>query len=280
MKRFRKIAKVKNNISTKGLMLYQLEEGNVFVYLYKNEYFNGCHRDLHFDSVEDAAYLFKALNVKDEDWVLVGDPKNGYRSDWLEPDYLNEEMLKKNIGKEILIQKSNQWLKNIYERMLKVSEMAEFQIVLDYTLVEYKYSYTVITSLEHEKDLPLEKQSIMIGTGRLMINKSGQYIQFEGSAPYIDFHRRFEMRMQGIQEYYCLEIPFEKKFVGRLKTIFECTTPELLQMVKDTKIALKVFSHYFFDRNSHLHDLAERINGKGIPCEVHKRIQKIFEVNE
>lgn len=81
MKRFRKIAEVKINHKTKGLMLHQIKPNNIFVYGYYQDNLNGCDWDAHFTHLEDAYELGEEFGIKEKDWTLVDYPQKGERYD-------------------------------------------------------------------------------------------------------------------------------------------------------------------------------------------------------
>ncbi|WP_269235727.1 hypothetical protein [Flavobacterium flavigenum] len=162
-----------------------------------------------------------------------------------------------------IIEKANYWINQ--------QDFEEEMIVLTEGIEEHKYCFSLLWCKEKEKHLDWNQRTNWIGVGRLLISKDGKIAEFEGSAPFVDWIHHFELKIQNIEEYWLLEIPYRKKDISKLKSAIKCPTKELMELVnKDDKIIFdesKAWNNHF----PKFKEIADDLNRSGINCQVEIR---------
>lgn len=82
---------------------------------------------------------------------------------------------------------------------------------------EHLYSYSVGWCLKNEVNIKPSKRTIFAGVGPIMVSKITDDIEMSGSSPSVDFVKEFELKIRGLEEYWNLEIEFDKKKLSSLK---------------------------------------------------------------
>ncbi len=157
---------------------------------------------------------------------------------------------------------------NYFESEFRKGNEKELLCGLRETIKEHKLCYLISWCMRSEKYTSRLKKALVIGTGPLMISKKSEKFQFMGSSPMIDWIYLFELEIQNLEEYFYLEIPYEKKNISKLKAGLKCSTPELLKMLDENK---KITFSEPKAWNSHLpdfSDIARDLNQSGIACQV------------
>lgn len=172
-----------------------------------------------------------------------------------------------------IIEKANTWL----------NEQANFKeemMVLEEGMKEHAHCYSLFWCLKSEADLSWDKRTSSVGAGRLLISKDGNLVDFEGSAPGVDWIHHFENKLFGLEDIWYLAIPYSKDRLSKLKAVLQLSTPELLKRVNaDQQIIFTEFKAW----NKHytkLEDLANDLNALGIECELEVRSRKINPASE
>ena len=98
-------------------------------------------------------------------------------------------------------------------------------------LKEHDYCYTVGWCLKNEIDIHPSKRTLFAGAGPIMVSKISEDIEMSGSSPKINFVKKFEFRIRGLEPYWNLKIEFDKTKLSALKTLLHQNTPELLKKV-------------------------------------------------
>lgn len=71
--------------NAKKVMIYESENG-VYVFLYDTQEDKSCYADLWFETIEEALeYCTHELDVEQEQWVVIIDPKEGQYHDIISP---------------------------------------------------------------------------------------------------------------------------------------------------------------------------------------------------
>lgn len=156
-----------------------------------------------------------------------------------------------------LLQKANQW---INQRPFQQKMM-----VLPDSIREHQHCYSFSWCAVAQKDLPWAQRSIWVGSGRLLISKDGSMADFEGSAPGIDWVHKFELKLQGLEDYWYLEIAYHKQYLGKLKTALHCSTPELLQQLTADQTIVRTESKRWNNYQPSFQRLVNDLRDFGIP---------------
>ena len=157
---------------------------------------------------------------------------------------------------------------NYFESEFKKGNEKELLCGLRETIKEHKLCYSISWCMRSEKYTSRMKKALVIGAGPLMISKKSEKFDFMGSSPMTDWIYLFELEIQNLEEYFYLEIPYEKKNISKLKAALKCSTPELLKMVDENK---KITFSKPKAWNSHLpdfSDIAKDLTESGIDCQV------------
>lgn len=65
----------------KKVMIYESNKG-VYVFLYNTDEDKSCFADQWYEIVQEADdYCLEQFNVKEQDWILIDDPKDGCQHD-------------------------------------------------------------------------------------------------------------------------------------------------------------------------------------------------------
>ncbi len=136
----------------------------------------------------------------------------------------------------------------------------EFCATKEY-LKEHEYCYSVGWCLKNEINIHPSKRTLFAGAGPIMVSKISEDIEMSGSSPSIDFIKKFEFKIRGLEAYWNLEIEFDKTKLSSLKTLLNLNTPELMKKVDITSKVNITGEEY--DLNVLQQDLAS-INVKSI----------------
>ncbi|WP_196888323.1 hypothetical protein [Aureivirga sp. CE67] len=105
-------------------------------------------------------------------------------------------------------------------------------------VMEYDYCYTIPKILTKDKYVSSVKRTTWIGTGSLLVSKITDDIELTGSAP-VDWVRKFELKIRGLDEYWYVEIPFDKRKLYKFTEIFDLSEVEVFEKVTNHKIILE-----------------------------------------
>ncbi|MCR9248857.1 MAG: hypothetical protein NXI20_00480 [bacterium] len=133
----------------------------------------------------------------------------------------------KNLAIQSIIEKGNNWINNLYSN--------EDIVLLENGMKEYTFCYAFLWCKRSEINLTWEKRATWLGVGRLLVSKDGKTCELEGSNPSIDWVHHFELKVQELEEYWYLEIPYSKENISKLKAILKVSTPGLLKMLNEDK---------------------------------------------
>ena len=166
-----------------------------------------------------------------------------------------------------IIDKANHWINN--ERGFE-----EEMIVLENEMKEHDHCYSLLWCKKSERNLNWEQRTSWVGAGRLLISKDGKVAEFEGSAPGVDWIFHFENKLQNLESYWNLEIPYSKENISKLKSILKCSTPELLKKVNENdKITLTELKEWN-DHYTELNEITNDLNNVGINCQLEIKTRK------
>ena len=151
-------------------------------------------------------------------------------------------------------------------------------MVLENSIQEHQSCYSFAWCQTSEKDLPWQDRSVWVGSGRLLSSKDGRLFDFEGSAPGVDWVHQFELKVNGLEDYWYLAIPFQKKNISQLKTALKCSTSEILQLVTDNQTIVYTESKTWSDFHPSFQEMVEDLNAVGIICQTEIRTRKIDQL--
>ena len=150
----------------------------------------------------------------------------------------------------------------------------EEMMVFNEGIKEYDNCYALTWCKKSEEHLFVHERTLWGGTGRLLISKDGEFTEFEGSDPGVDWIHHFENKLQNLEDYWSLEIRYSEDVISKLKSILKCSTAELLKMVdKDQRIILTE-SKAWNDENSELETIASDIKNAGVSYELSIKSRK------
>ncbi|MFK7971412.1 MAG: hypothetical protein AB8F95_13665 [Bacteroidia bacterium] len=147
-------------------------------------------------------------------------------------------------------------------RFLNKEGFKEEMIAINTSLKEYDLCYSLDWCEKKQLSLPPSERKIYLGAGRVLVSKINDMVSLEGSAPSIDWIRRFELEIQDLEEYWVVEIAFEKHQMGALKTLLKCSTPELMAMMDDNSKLIVEGEDYEVKR------LQKDVSAAGVQSEV------------
>lgn len=84
----------------------------------------------------------------------------------------------------------------------------------------------------------------------------------------------FELKLQNLEEYWSLEIPYFKSNILKLKSIFNRSKTELLKMVNSNGKIILTESKAWCDNYTELEEIANDLNNIGIHCELEVKTRK------
>ncbi len=166
-----------------------------------------------------------------------------------------------------IIEKANYWINN-------ASGFEDEMIVLEEGIEEHNHCFSLFWCKKSEKKLTWNKRTSWVGAGRLLISKDGEIAEFEGSAPGVDWIHHFELKLQNLEDYWNLEIPYSKGKISELKSILKCSTPELLKLVNNDNKIIFTESKAWNDHYTELDVIANDLNNAGINCELKVKTRK------
>ncbi len=158
-----------------------------------------------------------------------------------------------------IIEQANHWINN-------ETGFEDEMLVLENGMEEHDHCYSLLWFKKSERDLNWEQRTTYLGAGRLLISKDGKVSEFEGSAPGIDWIYHFENKLQDLESYWCLEIPYSRKNITKLKSVLKCSTTALLKKVNENnKITLTELKEWN-DHYTELDEITNDLNNVGIDC--------------
>ena len=101
------------------------------------------------------------------------------------------------------------------------------------SILEHEFCYSISWCEKAELFKRPEDRRTYLGGGRVLVSKINEMIDMAGSAPTTDWIHEFELMVQGLEEYWCLEIDFQKRKMNALKTLLQVNTPQLLELVNE-----------------------------------------------
>ena len=167
-----------------------------------------------------------------------------------------------------IIEKANYWINN-------EMEFQDEMIVLEEGMEEHKLCFSLLWCKKSERDLTWEQRTTRVGVGRLLISKDGKTAEFEGSSPGVNWIHHFELKLQGLEDYWYLEIPYAKENMSKLKSAFKCSTQELLGMVNENHKIILTETKAWCDHFPEFKEIAYDLNNSGINCQIEVRTRKI-----
>ncbi len=142
------------------------------------------------------------------------------------------------------------------------------------TIREHKLCYSIHWCQKSEKHMSRTKKAGWVGAGALMLSKVSDKFEMMGSSPGVDWIHLFELDIQGLEEYFHLEIPYEKENISRLKSAIKCSTNELLNMVDSQEKIIYTESKSWCDHFPEFQEIADDLNKYGIDCQVEVKTRK------
>lgn len=167
--------------------------------------------------------------------------------------------------KNRIVGKANSWIND--------QDFDEELIALEEGIEEHDFCFSLLWCRENEVHLSWKEKALSIGTGRLLISKDGEIAGFEGSSPGVDWVHRFELKVQNLEEYWYMAIPYEKENISKLKSAIKCTTAELLKMLDENKSIVYFESKSWTDQFPSFQRIADDLNQSRVTCQVEIRVR-------
>ncbi|MDY8135423.1 hypothetical protein [Aquimarina sp. 2201CG5-10] len=139
---------------------------------------------------------------------------------------------------------------------------------------EHKLCYSIDWCPKSEKHLSKVKRTGWVGAGALMVSKLYDRFEMMGSAPGVDWIHFFELEVQDLEEYFYLEVPFQKENILKLKSVIKCSTKELLKMINDDQKIIYTEKKYWNSHFPEFQEIADGLNEKEIDCKVEIKTRK------
>ncbi|TCI90609.1 hypothetical protein [Tenacibaculum sp. M341] len=130
-----------------------------------------------------------------------------------------------------ILEKANEWINN--------QEFDEEMVILKEGMIEHNYCYSLNWCKKSEINLNSENRTRWVGIGAILISKKGNDIEFKGSAPTIDWVKKFELKLRNLEEYWYVEIPFKNKWIDKFVEVFDSNINEIESKVLENKITLE-----------------------------------------
>jgi len=165
-----------------------------------------------------------------------------------------------NLTKPEIVQKANYWINN--------QDFDQEMIVLEEFVEEHNHCFSLLWCVKSQEHLIWGEKSSWCGLGRILISKDGEFAEFEGSSPHIDWIHHFELKIRSLEAYFYLEIPFEKKNISKLKSAIKCSTKELLNMVDKNDKIVFTESKSWCDHFPKFYKIVKDLNISGIDCKI------------
>ena len=170
------------------------------------------------------------------------------------------------LSKSEIVVKANVWINQ---------RIPEFEmVVLGDTLIEHKHCYSFSWCKKSEENLHWRNRTVWVGAGLLLGSKNGDIFDFAGSSPGVDWIYLFELQVQGLEEYWYLEIPFKKEYISKLKAAIKCSTMELLKMVDENQNIIYTEPKAWNDHFPRFQEIADDLNRSGVACEIQIKTRK------
>ncbi len=170
-----------------------------------------------------------------------------------------------NLSKPEILKEAIRWINN-------GNEFEKEMNVLEHSMVEHKHCYSFSWCVKGEENI-IPKEPI-VGIGRLLISKDGKFKEFEGSTPFVDWIHHFELKIQNLEDYWYLEIPYKKEYISKLKVAINCSTSELLKMVNPNGKIIFEESKAWNNHFPTFYQIADDLHESGVDCQVEIRIRK------
>jgi hypothetical protein len=163
---------------------------------------------------------------------------------------INEEQV------DIVVERVN----SFFKKQLEQEKYNDLFCAIKNSIVEHNLCYSISWCLDHEKNLSPLKRAKIIGGGPIMISKISDDIEMAGSAPITNWIEDFEYKIQGLERYWCLQIKYDKKQISSIKSLLNCSTPELLKKINKESNILIEGEDYKLKRLKELLDKANIYN--------------------
>lgn len=146
------------------------------------------------------------------------------------------------------------------EKYLNSLDYEEEMCAIGVSIIEYEFCYAIDWCEKKELHLDPSKRRLYVGAGGVLVSKISDHVECEGSNPSVNWVYNFELKIQGLEEYWCLEILYQKNKISALKALLKCNTPELLKKVNSDSLILIEDYHYELERLKAFLDQAEVTN--------------------
>ncbi|WP_417786001.1 hypothetical protein [Tenacibaculum sp.] len=130
-----------------------------------------------------------------------------------------------------ILEKANKWINR--------QGFDEEMVVLEEGMIEHNYCYSLNWCKKSEINLDWEERTGWVGIGTILISKKGNNIEFKGSAPKVDWVKKFELKLRNLEEYWFVEIPFKNKWINKFAEVFDSSPNEIESKVLENKITLE-----------------------------------------
>ena len=111
-----------------------------------------------------------------------------------------------------------------------------------------------------------------VGVGFLYASKDGKHFDLGSTSPFVDSLKDFELHIQGLEEYWFLEIPYNEEIKDSFQKVFQKKTDEMLSKIENGKLVLTEAKANFGGPSFAI--VAERFNKKGIDCKCEIKTRK------
>ncbi|CAA0214031.1 hypothetical protein [Tenacibaculum maritimum] len=187
-------------------------------------------------------------------------------------NYINEspkQNISDKIAYEILLN-----VDNYFEREYNSENSNYLFCGLPETIREHKLCYTINWCIKSDKYSPKSNKG-WVGAGPLMLSKTFDKFEKMGSSPAVDWLYLFELSIQGLEEYFYLEIPYKKENLLKLKSVIKCSTEELLKMVNKQGLIIYTELKKWCDFRPEFQYISDDLNKLGINSKVEIKTRKI-----
>jgi hypothetical protein len=167
-----------------------------------------------------------------------------------------------------IIKRANYWINN-------EQNFEQEMLVLEEEMEEHKLCYSLYWCIKSELNLSWDERASWCGIGRILISKDGQHAEFEGSSPGVDWVYHFENKLQGLEDFWRLEITYSKDNISKLKAILKCSTLQLEQMINKNNKIILTESKPWCDQYTELEEIVQDLKNVEIPCKLEVKTRKI-----
>ncbi|WP_075341948.1 hypothetical protein [Tenacibaculum agarivorans] len=148
------------------------------------------------------------------------------------------------------------------------------------TIKEHKLCYSISWCQKKDKYISPAKRSGWVGVGPLMISKNFDLFQRMGSAIGPDWIYLFELDIQNLEEYFYVEVPYQKQNTALLKSVLQCTEEELLDKIDDNENIIFSESKAWIDNYASFQSIVDKLNAEGISCKVQIKTREKIKVEK